>query len=143
MELLLNATWLALAVTLMLMWRLRWLPQLRECPAERRKWQSLVGLICVLALLFPAISLTDDLHPTEFTLTDMKSLYAVAYSHDSVGPAPQPHSPLQGFSGIIHVSRFRIALEPDDLSSVVCGEVFALHDSNRARISGRAPPSVS
>ncbi len=142
MELLLNAIWLAVAVTLTLVWRLRWLPQLRECPADRRKWQSLVGLICVLALLFPAISLTDDLHPAEFALADTKSLYAAAHSHDSARPAPQPHSPLQGSSGIIQVSRFHIALEPDDFS-VISTHVFVLHESHCERISGRAPPSFS
>jgi hypothetical protein len=142
MELLLNAIWLAVAITLTLVWRLRWLPQLRECPADHRKWQSLVGLICVLALLFPAISLTDDLHPAEFALADTKSLYAVAHSHDSVRPAPQPHSPLQSFSGIIPVSRLHIALDPDDFS-VIRTQVFALRESHCGRISGRAPPSFS
>ncbi|MFZ0978893.1 MAG: hypothetical protein WAN23_05755 [Candidatus Acidiferrales bacterium] len=142
MELLLNAIWLAVAISLTLVWRLRWLPQLRECPADRRKWQSLVGLICVLALLFPAISLTDDLHPAEFALADTKSLYAVAHSHDSARPAPQPHSPAMGFSGIIHVSRFRLTLQPDGFSSI-CAPVLVLHESHCGRISGRAPPSLS
>lgn len=142
MELLLNAIWLAVAITFLAVWRLRWLPQLRACSADQRKWQSFVGLICVLALLFPAISLTDDLHPTEFTLADTKSLYAVAHSHDAAGPTPRPHSPLQGFSGIIRVSRFRIILKPDGFS-VTCTRVFALHQSRCGSISGRAPPALS
>jgi hypothetical protein len=141
MEVLLNAIWLLVATTLLLVWRMRWLPQLRACSADRRKWQSFVGLICVLALLFPAISLTDDLHPPEFALADAKSVYAAAHTHDLAGLSSRSHSPLQGFSGIIRVSRFRIALEPDD-SPVFC-RVFALHESHGGRVSGRAPPFLS
>jgi len=142
MELLLNAIWLAVATILIVVWRVRWLPQLRACSADRRKWQSFIGLICVLALLFPAISLTDDLHPTEFALADTKSLYAAAHTHDSAGPATRSHTPVQGFFGAIRLARFRIALEPDDFA-VVSAQAFALRESHCARISGRAPPSLS
>jgi hypothetical protein len=142
MELLLNAIWLVVASTLLLVWRLRWLPQLRARSVDHRKWQSFVGLICVLALLFPAISLTDDLHPTEIALPDTKSVYAVAHAHDSAGPSPRSNAPLQGFSGIVSVSQFRLMLAPDD-SPVACAQGFALHESHCGRISGRAPPSLS
>jgi len=142
MELLLNAIWLLIATTLLLLWRVRWLPQLRACAADRRKWQSFIGLICVLALLFPAISLTDDLHPTEFALADTKSLYAAAHTHDSASPAPRSPAPLQGLFGVIRVSRFRITLEPDD-SALALIQLPAVRVSHCGRISGRAPPSLS
>ena len=142
MELLLNAIWLAVATTLLLVWRVRWLPQLRTCAADRRKWQSFIGLICVLALLFPAISLTDDLHPTEFALADTKSLYAAAHTRDSAGAAPGSPVPLHGFFGVIRVSRFRVTLEPDD-SALALVQVPAVRVSHCGRISGRAPPFLS
>jgi len=142
MELLLNAIWAAVAITLSLVWRVRWLPELRDCSTERRKWQSFIGLVCVLALLFPAISLTDDLHPTVMALTDTKSLYCAAHADNSASPATRSHSPLQGFAGIIRVSRFRVAVLPHD-SLVTFARIFARSESYCERISGRAPPSFS
>jgi hypothetical protein len=142
MEFLLNAIWLVVAATLLLVWRVRWLPELRACSVNHRKWQSFIGLICVLALLFPAISLTDDLHPTEIALPDTKSAYAVAHAHDSAGPMPRSHTPSQGFAGALRLSRLRILLASDD-SPVSCIQVFVLHESHCGRISGRAPPCPS
>jgi len=143
MELLLNAIWLALATGLLLVWRLRWLPQLRECSSGRRKWQSFAGLVCVLALLFPAISLTDDLHPTEFALADTKSLYCVSvHGQLSTGPTPGHHSPTQDLSGVILASQLRLTLFPAD-SSLTCSRTLVFTDSCCPRISGRAPPAIS
>lgn len=142
MELLLNAIWLVVATSLLLVWRVRWLPQLRASAAAGRKWQSLIGLVCVLALLFPAISLTDDLHPTEFALADTKSLYAVAHSHDSVSPAPRTHSPIHGLAGILRISQFVSVLLPAD-STAIPAQVFRSPESRYGRVSGRAPPSLS
>src|SRR5579862_656335 len=143
MELLLNAIWLAVATALVVVWRVRWLPQLRACSADRRKWQSFAGLVCVLALLFPAISLTDDLHPAEFALADTKSLCSVAaQGHLSAVPLPRHHSPARSFSGIIPASQFRLLFLPDE-SSVGCTTGFALRGSGCRQISDRAPPSLS
>jgi hypothetical protein len=142
MELLLNAIWLVVATSLLLVWRVRWLPQLRASAAARRKWQSLIGLVCVLALLFPAISLTDDLHPTEFALADTKSLYAVAHGHDSASPAPRTHSPIHGLAGILRISQFVPVLLPAD-STAIRVQVFRSPESRYGRVSGRAPPSLS
>jgi hypothetical protein len=139
MEVLLNAIWLAVAIVFSLVWRVRWLPELRACSAKSRKWQSLVGLVCVLALLFPAISLTDDLHPSVMALTDTKSVYCVAHTHDSAGPVPRSNSPVQGFAGAIRVSRFHLILLPHD-SPVSFAQIFTRNGSHCGRISGRAPP---
>jgi hypothetical protein len=142
MELLLNAIWLVVATSLFLVWRVRWLPQLRACAVDRRKWQSLIGLSCVLALLFPAISMTDDLHPAEFTLADTKSLYVVAHGHDPASPAPRAHSPAHGFAGVLRISQFRPALLPAD-STVIPAQVFSPLESGYGRVSARAPPCLS
>ncbi len=55
MELLLNLAWLLLALPAYRLWR----------AADQRKFSSrqcLLALACILVLLFPVISATDDLH---------------------------------------------------------------------------------
>ena len=61
METVLNLIWLIVTVAALWLWRFRWL-------VSRRKPRAcvlleVVAMGCVLALLFPVISLTDDLHP--------------------------------------------------------------------------------
>lgn len=147
MELLLNLIWLLVATTLVVVWRTGWLPQAcagvsDERSLRERKRQSLVSLVCVLALLFPAISLTDDLHPAVVTLSDTKSIYAASH-----GPAPgsasaQTHSPVQGFAGPAGVSRIHRLLSPHD-SPLACAEIVVPDDSQCGRLAGRAPPLLS
>lgn len=59
MELLLNIIWLALAVPAIWVWRRR--PAHGDI-AWFGCWRTVVLLGCVLVLLFPVISATDDLH---------------------------------------------------------------------------------
>jgi hypothetical protein len=61
METILNLVWLAITLGIAAVWSLRWLPARRH--PRRRAVRDAVALGCALALLFPAISLTDDLHP--------------------------------------------------------------------------------
>lgn len=60
-ETFLNLIWLVIALGALGVWRYRWLPS-RLAPRSRAL-PDFVALICALALLFPSISLTDDLHP--------------------------------------------------------------------------------
>ena len=64
MELFLNAVWLVLAVTALT--RLR-----------RRPLAAALATICALALLFPIISITDDLHATAAAVEEMAKPLAV------------------------------------------------------------------
>jgi len=61
-ELLLNLTWLLLAVPAYWMWRRR---GQRLTPA-----QAVLSLACVLVLLFPVVSATDDLHAMRAEMED-------------------------------------------------------------------------
>jgi hypothetical protein len=61
METILNLVWLAVTVAAVWLWRFRWSPS-RTKPGHSLRIQS-VAMICFVALLFPVISLTDDLHP--------------------------------------------------------------------------------
>jgi hypothetical protein len=61
METLLNLVWLAITVAAVWLWRFRWTVS-RQNPRHSTRMEA-VAMVCVLALLFPVISLTDDLHP--------------------------------------------------------------------------------
>src|ERR1700694_5279952 len=61
METILNLVWLSITLGIAGVWGLRWLPARRH--PRRRVVREAIALGCALALLFPAISLTDDLHP--------------------------------------------------------------------------------
>jgi hypothetical protein len=60
-ETFLNLIWLLIALAALAVWRYRWLPN--RVASRSRAVPEFVALVCALALLFPAISLTDDLHP--------------------------------------------------------------------------------
>jgi hypothetical protein len=61
METILNLIWLAITVAAVWLWRFRWSVS-RKGRAHTIRIEA-VAMVCVLALLFPVISLTDDLHP--------------------------------------------------------------------------------
>ncbi|HXN65611.1 MAG TPA: hypothetical protein VN862_09770 [Candidatus Acidoferrales bacterium] len=60
METVLNLIWLVLALAMFCVWRYRWGASQHN---GTHKWTAAIALSCALALLFPVISLTDDLHP--------------------------------------------------------------------------------
>jgi len=61
METILNLVWLGVTLAVLWLWRFRW----RVSRQNRRHSPRLeaVAVICFIALVFPVISLTDDLHP--------------------------------------------------------------------------------
>jgi hypothetical protein len=61
METTLNLIWLVVTIAAVCIWRFRWSVS-RENPRHSTRIE-VIAIICVLALLFPVISLTDDLHP--------------------------------------------------------------------------------
>ena len=61
METILNLVWVAVTVAAIWLWRFRWTVS-RQNPRHSTRMEA-VAMVCVLALLFPVISLTDDLHP--------------------------------------------------------------------------------
>ena len=61
MELLLNFLWLMLALPAVLVWRQHSVST--RSSARRSHSRSFVLLGCLLALLFPVVSASDDLHP--------------------------------------------------------------------------------
>ena len=61
METVLNLIWLGITLVAIWLWRFRWIPSRRDQRRDSRL--EAVAMVCILALLFPVISLTDDLHP--------------------------------------------------------------------------------
>src|ERR1700693_4608003 len=61
METILNLVWLAVTVAAIWLWRYRWAASRRNTTHSTRR--EAAAMVCILALLFPVISLTDDLHP--------------------------------------------------------------------------------
>jgi hypothetical protein len=69
MEVLFNAMWLLVAIGAFLFWRPE---RFRHCSAERAdsRFLGILALACALVLLFPVISLTDDLHAEQAPMED-------------------------------------------------------------------------
>jgi hypothetical protein len=65
MELTLNVLWLACAVALSALLVRRLAHGARRTAGGLAPWQSIVLLICALAILFPVISMSDDLQETQ------------------------------------------------------------------------------
>jgi hypothetical protein len=143
MEALLNALWLLVAVALVFIWRMRWLPQIRELGLDQRRRQSFVGLACVVFFLFPAISLSDDLHAPPVTLPDTKSSYAaMASGHSSSSRASRSRAPLHTALGPALAPRFHVSLGISE-RAVAHAAVPVSKDPLPQAVSDRAPPFLS
>jgi hypothetical protein len=93
MELLLNLLWLMLALPAVLVWRRH--SASTQSSGRQSHSRSLVLLGCLLALLFPVVSASDDLHPlsTEIeepskrTVKHSPGVKSPAWSYDGGGAA--------------------------------------------------------
>ena len=82
MELLLNLVWLGLAVACAI-------ALLSHVPEEKQThslWFAITALICIVVLLFPVVSMTDDLHAEIYTIDDnaKRKLSVVDIQHHAV-----------------------------------------------------------
>lgn len=140
MELLLNLAWLAIAVAsyAALGWRLACSDSAR--PGGPSRIQTAVALSCALAVLFPVISLTDDLHEMEATLEDASSARLV------IKQCGVPHLPTSGRA--LHSIAFVVASFGSAVSWTALGGVAAQkvsHPSQDLELSTptRAPPAFT
>lgn len=135
MELLLNLAWLALAL-------MAFIAFVRRRKATGRHPQAtfktaLLALACALVLLFPVVSASDDLHPTQAVLED-------ATKRIQQMVAPQHHGDFNFFPSMVPA-----LLAVYLLASLVVLQVWQL-DLSEARVislarkptSGRSPPSL-
>jgi len=84
MELLLNLVWVTVALMALSAFQRR----RRSCTWTARVpyLKALLALTCMLVLLFPVVSASDDLHPTQAVLED-----ASKRIHQLVAPLQQDH----------------------------------------------------
>jgi hypothetical protein len=110
MEVLLNTTWLMVAIAAFLFWQV----EMEGTPGRREhnRRYSFLALTVVLILLFPVISLTDDLHAEQAAMEDSsRSVIKARNTVQSclragsasfvatVTHAPDPATALRRFSG--------------------------------------------
>jgi len=134
MELLLNLVWLMLAVPAIWLWRRK--PVSRKSP----RLYCVLSLGCILIMLFPVISLTDDLHAMRQETEESSSSPSKRTVRQAAGDkAPCWLGSLgTGPSQLISPSSF----PPDN---EVCGQVLTQQSllPVQARLgtrAGRAPP---
>jgi hypothetical protein len=138
METTLNLLWLAVTLATIAVWRLRWLPD-----GLGRRVQILpqaVAIVCALALLFPSISLTDDLHP-EIVAVDSSS--GKRNSGHLLASRSHIQRVTERFAGHSSVAVFSCSFahaEPSAASRISFPEdLYASPRCNHS--SGRSPPS--
>jgi hypothetical protein len=135
MELLLNLAWLVIALLAICLLRGNW--RRRKGP-PLHKW---VALATFLFLLFPVISLTDDLHP-EIALAEAatgKRNFHLLSAHGSDSQSHPSHSPdetaiaVRNQSFHVRVATFSLLIETN---------VSKTSSAPAKETSGRSPPSV-
>lgn len=136
MELLLNLVWLLVATAAIVLW----LNQ-RRCSASTGRRDLLlqsVALACALAVLFPAISATDDLHAAQLAVEASDVARKVLRSMNTVSS-----------SGAVDWMHFLLALlllavmaapRRRFIHSVREFFVFTLDAAFLSSVTGRAPP---
>jgi len=137
MELLLNLAWLLLAIPAYRLWR-------KSTPANRRdgrtSMQCLLALGCILVLLFPVISATDDLHAMRAEMEESPASKRSVLQASSEKNAI-PHIGLQNPPALsARVAEIFISVEFAGLSGL---DVTFVAASPSLSSAGRAPPTRS
>jgi|CZKC01.1.fsa_nt_gi hypothetical protein len=135
MELLLNLSWLVIALAAIFILRSHW--RRSEGPTLR-EW---VALGTFLFLLFPVISLSDDLHP-EIALAEAVTGSKHFHLLSAHGPDSQPHTSYSpGMRAIVFRNRI-LAVPPKSSAKIIeLGTSNALSARSKV-LSGRSPPSI-
>jgi len=131
-ELLLNIVWLLLAVPAVLIW----LQARKNRPAPRGGICALLVLGCILLLLFPVISASDDLHAMRSEIEEASASKKIVM-HVA---AQAPHASTAWGGAALTVSAASIAPQIQVLAQVVYISVAFLQQAIQANLSSRAPP---
>jgi len=140
METILNLIWLGITLVAIWLWRFRWVASRRN-PRPDAKLEA-IAMVCVLALLFPVISLTDDLHPEVVPVDSISSkrnhcLLVASGTHPDHSKVPS-----SARSWVALVSHF-----PAETKLVFSGLVLSYPVSQASPIysagSTRSPPSLA
>lgn len=140
METILNLIWLGITLVAIWLWRFRWSASRRN--PRHSSWLEAVAMVCILALLFPVISLTDDLHPEVVPVDSISSkrnhcLLAASCAHTDRAKVPSSVRPW-----VALVSHF-----PEEITPVFSGFVLSFSVSQASLIcfasSSRSPPFLA
>jgi hypothetical protein len=130
MELLLNLVWLSLALLAFTA-----LVRGRKASAGHARASyrtALLALACVLVLLFPVVSASDDLHPTQAVLEDASTRVQKMAASLSSSPSMVPALlALYLLAALVMVATWRPVASVTRVISLV-----------RNPVSGRSPPSL-
>jgi hypothetical protein len=129
METFFNLAWLAVAIAGVSM-------LLHPASSKRSLWIGLLALICAVLLLYPAISISDDLHQQTFIAEDSTSVKKVSTAQSSVPVLGLLFLLLSAAALFSELRRSRWGASGSDVPfsiSLVCGN----------SISDRAPPALS
>jgi hypothetical protein len=132
MELLLNLIWITLAAgTFSIFIKRQQRLQSDGNPGPR----CLLALACILLLLFPVVSVSDDLHPTQVLLEDANR--RIQHFTAPVQPSPSRSSVpmLPALLALLSLLAITVSAPITNAES----NAFAL-DGHRISRSGRAPP---
>ena|SRR5579871_3766922 len=136
LELLLNIVWVLVVAGSLLFWR-RFLSANEHC--ARRPVITLVALLCILVLLFPVISATDDLHVAEFAMEDSGRKVLRHLLPDTSSGIQESHAAFAP-----PVPLFSLATPPTALTFVPVQQPQLLSTSSyRNSVSDRAPPAFA
>ncbi len=130
MELLLNLIWMALVIGSFLIFARR-----GQSSGSRNPYRSLLALACVLFLLFPIISASDDLHPSQALMEEASRRIPLVASHlhFSAGSSAIHILPMLLLALMLALVELE-PLVPPDLK-------LRLLDANSPSLHGRAPPA--
>jgi UDP-N-acetylmuramyl pentapeptide phosphotransferase/UDP-N-acetylglucosamine-1-phosphate transferase len=138
METFLNLLWLLLALTSAALWIAYWRQALFARGRRRQVFYSAVGLICVLVLMFFAISLTDDLYEITALVEDA-ALVSARASKLSAQHHRVVHS--QPDLGTVTSSFFAV-VPPAFLGNVLTSDAVIVLPNTRSFLDLRAPPAA-
>jgi hypothetical protein len=131
MELFLNLFWLSLLVPAFLLWRQR-----TSSDVSHRHVVLICVLGCILLLLFPVISATDDLHPMRPEMKESERSFRHASNNTRTLHVPARSSyPLLPRSTSVTVAF-------DQIGSVIPLQPRTFSTFYASARSGRAPPSA-
>jgi hypothetical protein len=138
MEISLNLLWLGIALVFTGIWIFRWRRASRICALS-----GAIALGCALILLFPSVSLTDDLHPQivafdaaagKRTISQLMSTAGGRVSHGSAAGLNLPAHAIVGTLPNV------LTLGLIVTGSVVAEKASARSDADHSSYSGRSPP---
>ncbi len=134
MELLLNAVWVVLATMAATLWLSAWRRRSRSHPLL-----GLLAVACVFALLFPVISMSDDLRSTQVVMEDASATSKRMLKASDLSKTPLS---LKAAAAAAAVRGPEHQFQWQALGSVTVEQPVAIASVSLPLDQGRAPPTA-